>query len=1207
MTYLKDLIHIPERVHGNDFVLQLKQGLDNEREVVDSYVVTPQLTDAFDRALGLIQKALDRNASMGAYLHGSFGSGKSHFMTILHLLLQNNPTARAKQELQGVLGGHDLWLQGKKLLLVPYYMIGAANLESRLLGGYADHIAAVEPDAPVPGVFQGKRIFQDAGGLRADLGDQTFFRKLNEGGGSLGKLKRGWNAQKFEAAQTAPAGDSSRTRLIGLLVERFFPSYRKLALTTDAQGEAQETFVDIEEGLSVISKHAAELGYHGVVLFLDELILWLVSRAADHAFYSREVPKVARLVETGGGDRPVPLISFIARQRDPQELVGDHLPGLEKQGFTDMFNYWEGRFDTITLEDRNLPAICEKRVVRVKTPADRDRLNDGVNQILKARNEVKKTLLTRDGTPEDLRKLYPFHPALLQALVAISAVLQRERTAIKLMFHMLSNRRESLKLGDLVAMGDLYDALAEGADPISAEMRKRWKQARRLYEGKLKPLLEASYGEEDVLRLRPAGDPNRRAFEADARLAKTLILAGLVPEVPCFEGLNAANLAALNHGQVNTPIPGGEAKVVLKKVQDWARGVGDIRIGDPPNPTITVQLTDVDTAAVMEKAQSADTLGERRKKIQELLYADLQLQRDSLFDGMDYRWRGTGRRVDLVFGNVREMAGDQFKARGANWKLIIDYPFDEPGYTPSDDRTRLEKYQNTNPDTNTLAWLPTFFSQQTSNDLGSLVILDFLLKSDSRFNDHTGHLSESDRVTARRLLENQRGRLRQSMKHILLNAYGLSSQDTEGLDTAHGLTDHIVSLNSGFTPRTPVGADLKAGMDKLLDQALSYQYPEHPHFEMDIKISALRKVKDQMFGALGQEGGRLVLDRQFKQVSAQIAVPLKLGEQRESTFVAGTWWRDHFLKAVNRREGPVTVGYLRGATDEPEPKGLPSEVIDLLILVFAEQTQRTFLDQGAPYIPEIGKLPDDLVLEEHRLPEPEVWDKALETAGYLCGLTFPPHRGASALADFSAKVTEWAKEHRAANMDLAPELRNRLAWLGLDPTQAMRFRTAEAAAALLQDLRAEGERLMEIMAAARLPGSPTAMGKAIKSAADVLPALQQTRWELIEACFGMTGDLAEDAARLRQQLCEAMSNDEFSQSLAAALKDIEGRVARLLVKSQAGQAPPAPVKGPPQKPASPAPGRKQREGLNLDQAQSLLRDLATRKVRDITIGWTEET
>ena len=53
------------------------------------------------------------------------------------------------------------------------------------------------------------------------------------------------------------------------------------------------------------------------------MILWLASRAADLKFVHQEGQKLAKLVEAQTPDRPVPIISFVARQRDLSELTGD--------------------------------------------------------------------------------------------------------------------------------------------------------------------------------------------------------------------------------------------------------------------------------------------------------------------------------------------------------------------------------------------------------------------------------------------------------------------------------------------------------------------------------------------------------------------------------------------------------------------------------------------------------------------------------------------------------------------------------------------------------------------------------------------------------------------------------------------------------------------------------------------------------------------
>ena len=138
--------------------------------------MTPQLADAFDRALGLIRDALASGSSKAAYLHGSFGSGKSHFMAVLHLLLQQDAAARAAEGLEGVVTKHDDWLAGKRFLLVPYHMIGQASMEAAVLGGYAARVAEVHRDAPVPGVYRSEGLFEDARRLRAADGRRGVLR-----------------------------------------------------------------------------------------------------------------------------------------------------------------------------------------------------------------------------------------------------------------------------------------------------------------------------------------------------------------------------------------------------------------------------------------------------------------------------------------------------------------------------------------------------------------------------------------------------------------------------------------------------------------------------------------------------------------------------------------------------------------------------------------------------------------------------------------------------------------------------------------------------------------------------------------------------------------------------------------------------------------------------------------------------------------------
>src|SRR3954462_7149471 len=147
MTLLKDLITIPEAVHKGDFVMSLASGVTDSKSTLDNYVVTPQLADAYKNALGFIASAITENRSKAAYLDGSFGSGKSHFMAVLHLLLQRDPRARALPELADAIAASDPVLSPCNFALVPFHMIGAESMEQAILGGYVKHVRDTDPAA----------------------------------------------------------------------------------------------------------------------------------------------------------------------------------------------------------------------------------------------------------------------------------------------------------------------------------------------------------------------------------------------------------------------------------------------------------------------------------------------------------------------------------------------------------------------------------------------------------------------------------------------------------------------------------------------------------------------------------------------------------------------------------------------------------------------------------------------------------------------------------------------------------------------------------------------------------------------------------------------------------------------------------------------------------------------------------------------------
>ncbi len=186
-TLIRDLITIPTQVLEGDFVLKLTQGVDpkHSAETLRDYHVTDNLRDAFDRALGVIAGAMGGGTSQATFLHGSFGSGKSHFMAVLHLLLEGDPQARAISELAPVVKKWDAILDGKRYLLVPIHFLTARSMDAAILGQYVEHVEQTDPGKPLPAVFLADMILgNELPGLRGRLGETKFLDGLNSGAGS---------------------------------------------------------------------------------------------------------------------------------------------------------------------------------------------------------------------------------------------------------------------------------------------------------------------------------------------------------------------------------------------------------------------------------------------------------------------------------------------------------------------------------------------------------------------------------------------------------------------------------------------------------------------------------------------------------------------------------------------------------------------------------------------------------------------------------------------------------------------------------------------------------------------------------------------------------------------------------------------------------------------------------------------------------------
>jgi len=1204
-TLLRDVITIPERAGAEDYVLRLTEGVGEGRidATIREYVVTDDLARRFDQALDLVASAIKSNESRGAFLSGSYGSGKSHFMAVLYALLGGNPTARSQDKLAPVITAHDPALQGKNVLRLAYHFLGFESMEQCILGGYVERIRALHPDAPLPAVHKSDALIADAERRRDDMGDDAFLAGLNrdaQSGATASPWTRvlgeqAWTAESYDAARLSPPESPERQRLVSALVKAYFSSF-----TVGAE------FVDLDTGLAVISSHAKALGYDAVIMFLDELVLWLAFRVGDSEFFGREAQKVTKLVEFNTA-RSIPLVSFVARQLDLRKYFVDSGSGIgsEQDALDQAFRHQEGRFATIVLGDDNLPFVAEKRLLAPNSAEAKAEIDDAFARLDRT-PAVWDVLLDGVGTAPGhrgadqaaFRRTYPFSPALVSTLTSLASAMQRDRTALKVMQQLLVNQRDYLTISHVVPVGDVFDLVVQGNQAITPEMQGRFRNAKDLYDNKLRPMLlrEHSLTGEDAAVL-----PPDHAFRADDRLVKTLVLSAIAPEVPALKELTAGRLASLNHGSIVSPLPGGESTIVLSKLKRWSAEVPEIHLtADPLSPVVRLRISEVDYESVVQKARGEDNEGRRRETLKSLVWEAFgfsDADTDVLGISRQSRvWRGSRREIEVLWGNVRDttwLADEAFKATAETWRFVIDYPFDEQGKSVREDDQRIEDMNQRSVVSNTVVWLPHFLFPERRTDLGRLCILDWLLTGNGdRWQSMSADLSVTDRPQAKSILENQRSMLRQRLKDVIQEAYGVATPKLGSLDIDEGHDRVLRSLNPEFSPQAPVGPDMAGAFTNLVDQVFTTSFPGHPKFEpgdVEVKTADLQRVLDKVEEARQQPEGRIFIEPRDRDVLARVANALGVGHMGENHFIfssAQFGWGMKLARAMGAANvdatDPVQVGVLRGWVKAEQPtQGLRPEVADLVIAAWGVQEGRAWYRFGQPLVPRpsLGRFPDDAELRPEPLPSADDWRTAVTRTAKLFGIVNTDFLTGQAVAELDAAVREKLTTLSAPVRALPIELASACQRLGVADSQCGRCQTATAVARLVADLSAQPSKvaLVEAVAHASLPGTDEAAARSLTTAETVAGQVKSFPWERLKPLLvaeKQSDQRGKDAKAAVDRLRVALDKDELALSLGTALSQAENDTFTWLAAGVAAPPPPPAPLPPPLTP--PASTRKQR-------------------------------
>ena len=224
-TLISELLDLPDQVHQGDFVLNLSEGVTGPRRETLASTSSRPARRRLRRRPGLHPRGRRGANSKASYLHGSFGAGKSHFMAVLHLLLQHNP-ARARRRRTGEGLRQARLGRGQE---VPARAVPHDRLAEHGVGdpGRLRRPRPQDPPRrPLAGRLPGRRVFKNALHQRQSAGRREVLRRAQPGGRrgvEVGQARPGRGPPPGSRPRWRPRPATTRTRLVGDLVQAHLP------------------------------------------------------------------------------------------------------------------------------------------------------------------------------------------------------------------------------------------------------------------------------------------------------------------------------------------------------------------------------------------------------------------------------------------------------------------------------------------------------------------------------------------------------------------------------------------------------------------------------------------------------------------------------------------------------------------------------------------------------------------------------------------------------------------------------------------------------------------------------------------------------------------------------------------------------------------------------------------------------------------------
>lgn len=995
---VKTIFDLPPAVPPCIVKIQDFDAIQIIRENVRDYVITPAVGAALERLVDrIIASCVRQEAGQGHYLHGSFGSGKSHFMSILGLILENNPVVWEKDNeiIRSIENTHRGWLQEHPILVIPVYMLGQSTLRMACYNAANSRLQSL--GKPPCEFSDAEKVIASFRAEGERYGGEIVFQQFEQA--------KGITHKRFD--RMANGDQEEKDTLAKAILE-----YRQAG-----RAEKVQLYPDkFSEGMAALTRHAKTVGFSGVVFMLDELILYLTGKSGRD--YIDEFNDLVALADNSALDRVVPLWTIVSKQRNIQETVPDD---SSQQRVFEAIDHHKDRFpETTDLADTELIPIVQQRVLRIRSGME-DLLHRAVEETINGLDNERRATLLQDFSMEDFRRVYPFHPALIRTLIDITARLSRERAAIRLLYELLIEKNPDLPIGSLIPFTSLFDVVFLPQGLTGGSINPELDAVRQTYYDRLKPLIDDLF----------PNDPIKA--ERACLIAKTILLCGLTKVLR--NDITVERILHLNYQDLRGRTQLGAYAAIDRILSELDNRSELVRFNrNPKNPALGVvsislasgvQLTDVLKRVQVNWRQRLEAFNSLMKV---LMNRPIQ---NSEIPNYECSWRGTKRRGKVRFINIAELTFDQMVIpTGTEFVLFIDIPFEaDKGHPRDEDMKVIERARaKLHPDPVGF-WLPAEF---TSDDIRDLEEYAKILELESNPNTYLEDYGRTQRQALESKLVGQKIAKVRALSDRMIQVYKGS-----------GAT--VTFLDPTITP-TMDADSLGALLDRIGSTIFDRLYPYHPRFSAAIEANQrnLRHLLEEFLIPAAVGSGSVPRNPDLDGWLTRLGEPLELAER------GATQWtlrpNSRYLSKLDELAAGKRVETDKIRRGLEEAFGFNRDLSETFLLYLVRAKGFRAL-KGGQVVPRVdyGNL-DGLTLEQGERLAPHEWLQAKDFVREVWQI-----RPAAEELTIAAQDAMWRQVNAAANQaqaalsELQRRMKTALQALIIPLEESLRFVVVEEA------------------------------------------------------------------------------------------------------------------------------------------------------------------